>query len=90
MSKPENAEVSPPTDFPPFEDIIDVLRMRRGLEPDDESEDALISEYTPRKALQECCAWHIGDSAWSGEFLRWAGAAGYSIKENAKADRSTD
>lgn len=66
----------------PFEDVIDVLRMRRDLEPDDPSEDARIAEYTPRKVLQECCAWHLGDPSWVGEFLRWAGSAGYSIQEN--------
>lgn len=68
----------------PFPAIVHILRERRGLEPDDESEDGKISCYSPRKALEECCAWHIGDKAWAGEFLRWANGAGYSISENVE------
>lgn len=66
------------------EDILDVLRQRRGLEDDDTSEDADLRAMSPRRAFEECCGWHIGDPSWAGQILRWLKAAGYAVTENAK------
>lgn len=63
----------------PFPEIITMLRERRGLEPDDSSEDSDIAKYTPEKALEECCGWNLGDPMWAREFVRWVEGAGYTV-----------
>ena len=65
----------------PFPGIIGELRQRRGLEPDDESEDDQIAKYGTDRALREVCTWHLGDPSWANTMLRWAGAAGYKIHD---------
>lgn len=64
------------------EDIMDVLRMRRGLEPDDTSQDDIIQKMTAREAFEECCGWHIGPGNWAGSILNWLKASGYTVTED--------
>ena len=71
----------------PMDDIIDILRQRRGMEPDDTSDDADIRTMKPRRAFEECCGWHLGDPQWAGEILRWIKGAGYTVMENKEIDR---
>lgn len=87
-TKKENQDASKPSKNPPFPEIIQLLRKRRGLKPDDTSEDVDIAKYSPRKALDECCAWHIGPGDWSGSFLEWAKGAGYSISQKSEESGS--
>lgn len=63
------------------EDIMDVLRQRRGLDPDDTSQDKLIQKMSARRAFDECCRWHIGPGDWASSILRWLRAAGYTVTE---------
>lgn len=63
------------------ENIMEMLRQRRGLEPDDKSQDAQIVAMKPRKKLEELCGWELGDPQWAAVFLHWAGQCGYDVKE---------
>lgn len=64
-----------------FPAIIGMLRERRGLEPDDNSQDSIIATYPPRKALRELFAWHLGDANWAEITLSWLGDCGFEVKE---------
>lgn len=49
-----------------FPDIIYVLRERLGLEPDDDSKDNLIYQYSPKEAFNEICYWYVSWLKTSG------------------------
>ena len=61
--------------------IMKILRERKGLEEDDESEDKEICEYTPEEALQELCAWEFGDRGWASWFIDRAERCGMQIEQ---------
>ena len=64
----------------PYEAVIDILRMRLDLEPDDPSHDDRIAKYSAEKVLRELCAWNLGDPGWASTMLRWASIAGYKME----------
>jgi hypothetical protein len=59
--------------------MIRELRMRRGLEPDDTSQDHKLRAMTGRQALREFAAWYLGDRNWADEFLDRAETLGADL-----------
>jgi len=64
--------------------MIEAVRGRMGLEPDDESKDAMIAAMTPRERLCKVCGWHLGDESWAGTIIGWMKECGYTVKEAAQ------
>ena len=61
------------------EHIMRDLRNRIGLEPDDESKDDIINNYTSRKAFEESIAWWLGDWEWADTIMMLAKDCGIKI-----------
>jgi len=61
--------------------ILEKVRGALGLEEDDPSKDEQIERMSPKRILELCCQWELGDPSWASHFLSWAGEAGYEIKE---------
>lgn len=60
--------------------IMQKLRKRRGLEPEDKTQDDLLRQMTPENKLREVCGWELGDKSWAGQFVSWARDCGYTIE----------
>jgi hypothetical protein len=58
---------------------LQTLRERRGLEPEDSSQDEQIQKMTEKKALEEILAWHLGSRGWLDQIELWAGRCGLKI-----------
>ena len=68
LSKKQN-QMSNTNNFPPY--VMRILRQRRRLDEDDESEDAQINALTPEFAVKEICGWEFGDPRWANRFAGW-------------------
>lgn len=62
--------------------VMEMLRQRRGLDTDDESQDERLRQYTPMAALEECCAWQLGDYRWADWFTFTMFGCGFNVTEN--------
>lgn len=59
--------------------VMEMLRLRRGMEGDDESHDEQLQDFPPMKALEECCAWKFGYSDWASWLVDVAEGCGFTV-----------
>ena len=70
------------------EHIVETLRERLGLEPDDDSRDAHIEHYDGEKAADEVFAWHIGcGEGGAGFAIRVLRACGFQVVPPSEEER---
>ncbi len=56
--------------------MMEMLRGRYGLEPDDTSKDDAIRELSPENAVRECVGWELGDPTWANRIAGFMKAVG--------------
>lgn len=60
--------------------IMEILRQRNDLEPDDNSEDVVILDKTnPQRAFNEVMAWRFGSAGWGYEIINIIKACGGNV-----------
>lgn len=70
MSKPK----PDPKDWPPS--IMQALRVRCDLQPDDASQDEMLWKMAPASAVRQCAAFYLGDGQWAETVAYWMRATG--------------
>jgi len=56
--------------------MLNMLRQRRDLEADDDSQDDKILKMSPVDIVTECTAWMLGDGSWANSIAGWMDSAG--------------
>ena len=64
--------------------VLETLRKRRGLKPDDSSKDEIIKEFSRRDAVEEICGWELGSGNWFQTFEDWLNSCGLKIVKKNK------
>jgi hypothetical protein len=71
-----------PTPIP--EHLMRNLRERKGLEPDDASQDRIIRTTPAIDNLKDLCIWEFGDPLWANWFIHRAHALGIDLIRDDK------
>lgn len=59
--------------------VLEFVRQRQGLEPDDTSQDAKFNSKPGKWVLRQMVGWSLGDSDWADVFLGWIEDCGGEI-----------
>ena len=64
--------------------MLKVLRQRRGILEDDDSQDKEIEKMIPYRIVKEMVSWYLGDGGWLDDIIYWMKCAEYKLKEEKK------
>ena len=57
------------------------IRLRRGLDDNDTSQDKEIDALPPIEKMRALAGWELGDEEWADAFIEWANDCGFVVKE---------
>jgi len=63
------------------ERMMEACRGVLGLETDDTSRDDEIKTWRPKRIVEACSQWELGDPSWARVFALWMTRAGVLVED---------